>query len=71
MPQQHSEIFEQTEWFNIKFVIDTAVGLNTSTTGQTKAAAFTHLTKRQFLSVIEYMEFSSVKAWNTECILSI
>jgi len=71
MPQHQSESFEQTEWINTKFGFNTAAGLMTSTAVYVKAAAFKPLTKRQFLNVTEYMEFSSVKDWNTERILSI
>ena len=55
MPQQQSEIFEQSEGINIKFDFNKTICLNMSTTAQTKSAGFTHVTKRRFLSVIENM----------------
>jgi hypothetical protein len=65
MLQKQSEIFEQLEGTNIKFYFNTAICLNMSSNVQAKSAAFTHLTKKRFLSIIENTGFSSVTSWNT------
>jgi hypothetical protein len=65
MQQKQYESFEQLEGINIKFYFNTAICLNMSSNAQANSAAFTLLTKRQFLSVIENMRFSSTTNWIT------